>query len=53
MKVTHILLAAIIIIAIATGLKAGFANGLLTFGIGLIPVAMCYSFEKCLDDDND
>ena len=42
MKSIYILLAAITIIAIAVGLNNNFANGLLAFGIGLIPIALIY-----------
>lgn len=47
-----ILLVAVVLIAIATGLKTGFANGLLTFGIELVFFAMVYAMEKNLEEDD-
>ena len=47
-----ILFVAIVLITIATGLKTGFANGLLTLGIELVPVAIWHAISKGLEDDD-
>lgn len=51
MKAAQILLIALIIIAVAVGVNYGFTKGLMTFGLGLIIVAMVHSMDNLLDDD--
>lgn len=52
MKMSFILLIAVIIIAIATWLKHDFAEGLLVLGLGLIPVAIAQLFNRFFDEDD-
>lgn len=51
-KRMKIFFVAIVLIAIAAGLKVGFADGMLTFGMELILFAFVHGMNTALEDDD-